>query len=108
MVRPGRRLLAAVAIACLLGLAAFAWGPLLGVPVAVMLVSSALAVIDARQAAKRLDQLKISRTLPVVVGRDLPFADVLALTNLGEHPLRGEIRDLLPESCQPPLATHAV
>jgi uncharacterized protein (DUF58 family) len=101
IVRPGRRLLHAAASLVVLGLLAFAWGPILWLLAAVVLAFVVLAIQDARLAWAALNRVKASRQLPGVVGRDLVFLDALKLMHDHGSPVAGEVRDVFPPACQP-------
>jgi uncharacterized protein (DUF58 family) len=107
-VRPGTngvRWVVAVALAT--PLAYFGWAVL--VPLGLCLVVlAALAERDRRQVRRALEGVVVERTLPGVVGRDAPFSVRLAVTNGGEIPLRGQLRDEHPAAAVPRLAVQEV
>lgn len=101
MVRPGHRLLIFSAGVAAPGLLAFIWGPILWFVVAAVIPVLLLAWWDARGAAAMLAQIRVSRTAPRVVGRDLEFRLRTVISNDGSRPLSGELRDVRPAACVP-------
>ena len=107
-IRPGPQLLAYVGGLALLSVGAFFWPPiaaLLAISLAILL---AAAEYDRRRAHARLGPLSVSRSLPVVTGRDAPFDSVVTLSNAGKNAVAGEIRDVFPVDCEPPLSRPPV
>lgn len=100
-VRPGRRLISAALALSAAGLLAFLWGPVLWLAAAGLLLLAGLAWRDMREAAARLEQVTIRRSLPRIVGRDLLFDVRLTVLNGGPTAITGEVRDLLPAECVP-------
>jgi uncharacterized protein (DUF58 family) len=108
IVRPGRQLIRAVFALATLLLTAFLWAPALWLS-ALMFLAIALATwFDARRAQATLNSLKITRTMPLVVGRDLPFTIKLALQNNAHTEIAAQMRDVRPDDCQPALETHDI
>jgi uncharacterized protein (DUF58 family) len=101
IIRPGRRLILAVGSSAVVGLVAFAWSPILWAVGAALVLTAGLSVWDARLAMAALGRIKVTRKLPLVVGRDLPFLDSIQLMNQGAGRVAGEMRDVLPAACQP-------
>lgn len=106
MVRPGPRMLVAAGVLASLGLFAFVWSPILWLTGAAVLALGILAWHDGRKAKFALKQLVISRQLPGVAGRDLPFSSVLTISNGASLPVVGEVRDILPSGCIPQWAVN--
>jgi uncharacterized protein (DUF58 family) len=87
---------------------AFFWTQVL-VPLGVMLATLAgAALYDHREARRALSNVSVTRSLPIVVGRNVPFVTALTLTNQGNRAWRGELRDEFPAAATPPLAIQKI
>ncbi len=100
-VRPGKRLLHAVAALSVIGLLAFAWGQILWLLAAVLPPLGWLAYRDARQAITAISGIKVIRHIPNVVGRDLEFENAVSLSHEGGLAVCGRVRDVFPGECVP-------
>lgn len=101
ILRPGPRLVAAVVALTFVGLLVFVHPGLL---VLVIAGGAALAIAsrrDARAAADALQQIRLTRRMPGVIGRDIAFDDELTLYNDGATVVQGELREVLPSECLP-------
>jgi uncharacterized protein (DUF58 family) len=101
--RPGQQAVTAAGVLALLSIGAFFWTPiaiLLGIVVVALL---GLAEYDRRRAHDLLQRVEVSRSLPVVIGRDRPFEDALDVFNAGDSDVLAEVRDVLPAACDPQL-----
>lgn len=101
IVRPGNRLLRIAAVFVVAGLLAFVWAAFAWILGAALVPVAILAWLDGRRASRTLSQLRLARALPKVVGRNLPFENVITVSNDGPSPVVGELRDILPASCAP-------
>jgi uncharacterized protein (DUF58 family) len=92
-------------MACIavLALATFIWTPVAGLLGVVLLVLLAASAYDFRRARAASSKQFVSRDLPAVIGRDLPFDVVLTLTNETDVAVQGEVRDVAPPACRPSL-----
>lgn len=106
IVRPGRDLWRTIAMLMLLSPLTFLWWPLAALLAAATAVLAVGAVLDWRELSRRLPLVSIRRSLPIVVGRDLPFTVELTATNGSDRRLAGEVRDVHPASTAPQLAMH--
>lgn len=86
----------------------FFWPPIALLIVAVMLASAAIMVVDYRRLRDQLGHVTIERTMPAVIGRDVPFVVALKIRNGSPQPLSGELRDVMPPDSVPAFRTHAV
>lgn len=105
VMRPGRNLLFLALLLIGLSFLAFLSTVMLWVLGALVILITVLAWRDALQAAAALKQVRVTRTLPGIVGRDLTFCDTLRIENLGPTAVVGELRDVLPAACLPRWAT---
>ncbi|MEZ6051058.1 MAG: DUF58 domain-containing protein [Planctomycetaceae bacterium] len=106
--RPGPRALTCAGVIALLSVGVFFWTPMAALlSISVVLLAGA-AEYDRRQARQRMSGIAVSRSLPVVIGRDCPFLSTLTLTNSGEVKLVGEVRDVCPDDCDPPLLNSSI
>lgn len=71
-------------------------------PVAVLIRS------DYRALKRSFQHLTVHRSLPAVVGREMPFDVILEVANSGPLPVHGELRDEVPREAQPPFAIDPV
>ena len=106
-VRPGRNLVLAmvgVGILSLIGLAAPAVGwSALGIGVGACVV---LGIRDYRYLAGQFQRITVSRKLPTVAGRDLPFPSEWTLSIARNHDVTGQLRDEVPSVSSPRLTFH--
>ncbi len=101
IVRPGKRLITIGAALSGLSLLAFLWGPVLWIAGLALAALAWGAWRDAQVADAALQRLTVSRSLPRIVGRNLPFQDILTLRNDGPGVVTGEVRDVFPAECLP-------
>jgi uncharacterized protein (DUF58 family) len=101
IIRPGRQLVRAVTGLAIISLAAFTWGPVLWFTGVALAALSGLAWLDARRASRLLDCLEVTRRMPRVAGRDLPFTVQLTVRNNSTAEAIGEVRDVRPDDCLP-------
>jgi uncharacterized protein (DUF58 family) len=89
---------------------AFIWpgAPLLPLTGLVLVVVLVVAALDYRALQTSFRGLKIERTMPAVVGRDLPVEVELRVSSSGPRPLAGELRDVVPPAALPAFQVHAL
>jgi uncharacterized protein (DUF58 family) len=87
----------------------FVWPGAPWLPVAgfVSAVACMVAALDYRALRRSFRATKIERTMPAVVGRDLPFRVELRVWGSGLTPLEGELRDVVPAAAVPAFGVHA-
>lgn len=106
-IRPGHNLLRAIVLLLLLSPLTFLWVPAAGFLAAATAALAVGAFSDWRHLKQSLPYISVRRTLPNVVGRDLPFDLVLTVINGIDRPVVGEVRDVHPAEALPQLAVHA-
>lgn len=105
-VRPANLLVQAIGGLALLTPIAFFWWPIT-IPVAVAATALAAAAIqDGRKLRSVLAEVELDRTLPAVIGRDVPFTVTYTVVNGSPQELCGELRDEHPRDAVPPLVFH--
>jgi uncharacterized protein (DUF58 family) len=57
---------------------------------------------------ERFRHVRLERTMPAVVGRDVPFRIELEITNGSRHRLVGRLRDSVPIQAIPPFQPHSI
>jgi uncharacterized protein (DUF58 family) len=77
------------------------WMLILGMIVLLLSALTIAALLEAKALGNSLAQLKVRRTLPVVVGRDVAFTVTWEIENTGRDSVKGELRDVLPASASP-------
>jgi uncharacterized protein (DUF58 family) len=105
--RPGPRLLPLASGLIVVGLLAFLHGIFLVLLGLLVLVLLGLAWRDAERARETLQSIHVTREVPVVVGRGLPFLHVIHLARAGTGRVCGEVRDVLPSVCEPNWLAHS-
>lgn len=105
--RPGPRLLPLAAGLLLVGLLAFLHGAFLVLFFLLLLVLMGLAWLDAGRAFQSLQSIHVTREVPAVVGRGLPFLHAINVVQSGPEEVRGEVRDVLPAVCEPSWLAHS-
>jgi len=105
-VRPGERLVLSTLALAMLSLISFFWTAALWLGALLLVALAAAAWVDARRAFAALNGVRVSRTMPLVVGRDVPFTVQLRVQNSAPHAVSGELRDVRPDESQPALETH--
>lgn len=106
--RPGKNLVRAVLVGAAACGLAFVWWPVVLVLAAALLALVAAAEYDRRQLRQMLDKVLVTRSLPVVSGRDVAFESTLNVYNGNAGELTGEVRDELPEAALPRIVVEAV
>jgi len=107
-IRPGRNLIWLAAVLATFSLGVFVWPEIVWLyPFAVISIA-VLVVLDHRALKVRFANVSVDRTLPTVVGRDVPFLVELRVENNGRDSLSGELRDLLPSEAIPSFETHQI
>lgn len=107
-VRPGQNLIWAAGMLAVAALLVSVWAPFAFVLLAVAVVIAGAAYHDYRQLSAVRKGVSITREVPAVVGRDLPFTISLELTNGCPTDIRGELRDVAPDAALPQLTVHHV
>lgn len=102
-VRPGRNLVWSVACVAVLALTTFVWAPVFGFLGVALLALLAASAWDYRRVMAGSAKILVSREMPSVIGRDLPFDVVLTVMSEGGAAVRGQIRDVVPAECEPRL-----
>jgi uncharacterized protein (DUF58 family) len=101
MPRPGRRLIQIAAVLSAVGMMAFVWSSMLWLIGGAVLLIAGLAVLDYRSTAPLLRRIEVSRTVPRMAGRNLPFEIEIRLRHSSDVAISGQIRDVRPSACQP-------
>lgn len=102
--RPGRNLTRGGAVLAGLSLLGY-FLPAIGWLLAAAAVSlAALAVVEAEKLRKRQRDWTVTRTMPSVVGRDVPFVVKLQLARASGPLVEGELRDETPITAVPRIA----
>jgi uncharacterized protein (DUF58 family) len=104
--RPGRNLVTCAIVLAVLCLGTFVWTPFAAVPAVGCVLLVILAEIDRRRVVVALRSVSVSRTLPVVAGRDRPFVGTLLLQNSGQYVVNADVRDVVPADCRPAFSLH--
>ncbi len=104
--RPGPRLMELAGVLTAFGFGAFLWVEVLWVLGAALILLGFAFWRDSRAAKALVQECSVSRTLPGLVGRNLPFESRLAIMNAGSKPIRGELRDVFPADCVPQWSIH--
>lgn len=102
-VRPGQNAIRAAFVVLAMSVAYFVlpWMIILGLTIATAMGVVALSVHEAIVVARCLSQLKVRRTLPVVVGRDQPIIVAWQIANGSSLNVVGELRDVMPDTAVP-------
>jgi uncharacterized protein (DUF58 family) len=108
-IRPGRNLVRMAAVLLALAPATFVWPGAPALPVAgfAVLVAVVVAALDYRALRAAFRGVKIERTMPAAVGREVPFPVELRVDSVAASPLAAELRDVVPAAAQPALRVHA-
>jgi uncharacterized protein (DUF58 family) len=105
-VRPGRNLVRAIVVLLLLSPLVFLWLPTAALLVAALAALAIAAIRDWRELTRTLPMVSVSRALPTVIGRDLPFDVQITAHNACNRRLVGELRDVYPSSAMPAIVVH--
>lgn len=108
MIRPGKQLLRIAAALAAASLLAFVWGDFLWIVGLALIPVAWLTWQDGRRAMSILAQLRVLRSLPKIIGRNLFFADVVTVHNDGTSAAVGELRDVLPDDAVPAWSVHRI
>lgn len=100
-IRPGRNLIRILACLLASSLLVFVTPAVVGLAVPVLGVVLALTVWDVFETRRLLGDLTVTRRLPGMAGRDLPFGVTWQLERTSSVPLSGELRDCLPRESDP-------
>ena len=108
-IRPGRNLVRTAAVLLVLAPLTFVWpgAPLLPVSGFTLLVAVVVAALDYRALRTSFRGVKIERTMPAAVGRDVPFRVELRVCSSTASPLAAELRDVVPAAALPAFQVHA-
>ena len=108
-IRPGRNLVRTAAVLLVLAPLTFVWPGAPWLPVAGLTLIAALvaAALDYRAMHAAFRGVKIERTMPAAVGRDLPFPVELSVSSSAPSPLAAELRDVVPAAALPAFQVHA-
>ena len=100
-IRPGRNLIRILAGLLAASLLVFLTPAIVGFAIPVLGIVLALTVWDGFETRRLLGDLNVTRRLPVMAGRDLPFGVTWQLERTTSAPLSGELRDCLPCKSEP-------
>ena len=105
-IRPGRNLVCCAGGLVAASLLAFFWPPVAWLIVATMVAAAAGMAYDYRRLDQHFGRVTIERTMPAVIGRDVPFVVALKVCNDSSQPLSGELRDDVPADAVPVFRQH--
>jgi uncharacterized protein (DUF58 family) len=97
-----------VAVLAAFSVTAFFWPPITWLLLLALLVLAGAMEYDRRRVTDLLSGVSIARSLPVVIGRNVPFIAGMAVTNLGKRPIRGAVRDEFPSAATPRLVVQQI
>jgi uncharacterized protein (DUF58 family) len=100
-IRPGRNLIRLLAGLLAASLLVFATPEIVWLALPILIALLVLTAWDAFGARRILRDLKVTRQLPGIAGRDLPFTVNWRLERTLTVPLSGELRDCLPRETEP-------
>ena len=108
-IRPGRNLVRTAAVLLVLAPLTFVWPGAPWLPVAGLTAAAAVlvAALDYRALRRSFRGVKIERTMPAAVGRDLRFPVELHVWSGAASPLPAELRDVVPAETLPAFQVHA-
>ena len=105
-IRPGQTLIWLAVVLAGFSLGVFVWSGIVWLYVVAVIPLTYLVVVDYRAVKLHAGNVAVTRTLPGVVGRDVPFVAELRVLNNSRTLLAGEVRDLLPVQAVPAFETH--
>jgi uncharacterized protein (DUF58 family) len=106
--RPGKNLLRATGVLAAFSVLTFFWWPIVMVLIAALAALVVAAFAERRWLKGMLANVRVERSLPQVIGRNVDFHARLNITNGNPSPLHGEFRDELPPPTVPSLAMREV
>jgi len=107
-IRPGRVLLWTAGATVVLAPLSFFWAGTAWLLAAVFVVMAVLAALDYRELRTGFRRVAVERSMPLAVGRDVPFRVELRITGAGgPGALAGEVRDAVPAAAVPAYQTHS-
>jgi len=101
--RPGPNLPWLMGVLSCWSLVGFLWPASAWLLVPLLLAVAILAALEYRAARKTLNDLRLRRRIPNVVGRGRPFQVALEITNSGRDHWPARVRDEVPDVAQPRL-----
>jgi len=101
--RPGSKLVLGATVIAGVGAGAFFWTPVIYFQGLLLLGLLLVAESDRRQLKQAMAGLSVKRTVPTIIGRDMPFEMQLTLNNESPYSITGELRDEVPRTVVPPL-----
>ena len=104
--RPGRNMLRIAGGLAVCSLVSFVWPDIVWLLFAAACVVLIMAVVEYRVLARWIPRIKCTRTLPNLVGRDLPFRVTWTIEHDIAQPLAIELRDQVPVGAVPSFQTH--
>ncbi|MEZ6129853.1 MAG: DUF58 domain-containing protein [Planctomycetaceae bacterium] len=105
--RPGHRFVMFAGMLAGLSLGVFLTPAFVVVPLTGLGILVAFAERDRRSARRMIQQMSVTRTLPVIAARGLAFQSTLTVTNGNPQAVRLELRDVVPADCDPAYTLHA-
>jgi uncharacterized protein (DUF58 family) len=99
--RPGRNLLWLAAAGVMLSAAAFYVPAAAWLLIPLLIAAVALAIYDGVWLRRHRADLVVSRDIPQVAGRDVPFDVTLRCVNKGLGRIRGSLREVAPSEAAP-------
>jgi uncharacterized protein (DUF58 family) len=99
--RPGRNLLGLAAASVVLAAVAFYLPAAAWLLLPLLLAAGTLAAYDGFWLRRHQSELVVSRGLPQIAGRDVPFDVTLRCVNRGLSRLRGSVREVAPAEALP-------
>ena len=108
-IRPGRNLVRVAVLLLVVAPVSFVWpgAPLLSVAGFTLLVAVVVAALDYRALRTAFGGVKIERSMPAAVGRDVPFLVELRVRDSTTSALAAELRDQVPAAALPAFQVQA-
>jgi uncharacterized protein (DUF58 family) len=107
-IRPGKNMVRAIGALAGLCVLAFFWWPVTIILSAALVALAAATIVERKWLTRALAGVTVERKLPPVVGRDAEFLARLSITNGNAAPIRGEMRDVLPDFAIPSIAFRSI
>ncbi len=107
-IRPGRNLLPLGIALVAISLGSFWWSGTIWIVGLMAVGTLALLVREFRSLRHSRSLIKAKRITPEIVGRDVPFCIKWHIEHYTTRPLRLELRDQRPATCEPPFQIHAM
>ncbi|MGB6045165.1 MAG: DUF58 domain-containing protein, partial [Pirellulales bacterium] len=105
-IRPGRNLVRIAGGLMAVSLLTFIWPLIAWLMFVALIVSIVIGTLDYSGLRRQFGQISFERTLPAIVGRDMPLRVALQIRNSDRDPLKGELRDQLPLESVPTFRVH--